>query len=240
MSAMREVLWVARFTAADYLDEFVLVPSPRAPFTVGHLRALIAAGEAALATGSAAGVGEVTAEDVLAAFNAVEKSTETFPGETWKQGRADIINARIRARAGSSDTIPVRVVKQPTRPVSSLVVPEFGYYFARIADDEWSVNALPYSEGFSFADGVTAIREWDRNTGEVGPIVERTTTPEPRAWEASDITITGWMLPYRNGEPVDWSGPYHSEVMDKAVSGANECGADMLVSLPTILPGGTP
>jgi hypothetical protein len=55
VSGLREVLWVARFTAADYLDDFVLVPSPRAPFKVGDLRALIAAGESALAAEREAG-----------------------------------------------------------------------------------------------------------------------------------------------------------------------------------------
>ena len=177
-----------------------------------------------------AGVVEVTGQQLCETMRAAGVPfvpIEWGVARTHEQGAYNKAAALLRAR-----TVPAvgRVVPRPVRPVTQLVVPETGKYVVRYKSGDMDGVIFPLTEG-DFV-GWDAIRRIDTDAPTTW--IERTTAHVAREWKAEDITITGWMMPYRNGEPVDWSGPYHSDVMDKAVEGANTCGADMLVALPTM------
>ena len=125
---------------------------------------------------------EVTAQDMADSDEVYRDSDAPIPGIS--QRRAAFINARLRARAATTDTIPVRVIRRPTETVSTLVVPEDGQYVRKVHDDV--ANGFHfYPAGYANEPSVTAIRRID--TDEPTRWIERTTTQQPRAWQAGDV-----------------------------------------------------
>ena len=127
----------------------------------------------------------VTAQDYHDAWYATAPS----PASTFNVRIADNINARLRARAGTTDTIPVRVVRRPTETVTAFRTPrEEG------VRDEVHV-CVEYTSGKFSMQTAVALSEYLTNglrrdvvrwcvPGQ--PWHESAVTQTPRAWAADD------------------------------------------------------
>ena len=129
---------------------------------------------------------EVTGDD-MSDSDEVYRDNDAYYStySTISQRRAAFINARLRARAGATDTIPVRVIRRPTETVSALVVPEDGLYARRFDDGSVGPISFHYNEGERPTPDTAAIRRIDTDAPTTW--IERTTTQQPRAWQAGDV-----------------------------------------------------
>jgi hypothetical protein len=122
-----------------------------------------------------------------------------------------------------------RVVPRPVREVSQLVVPEDGTYMSK----RWKRDSFCGPDRLQAGEKLDSY--WDAiiriDTDAPTTWIERSTTREPRAWEASDVP-DGNVVLYRGGRPVK-AMLFASEA--ETADEANTAQADALYVLPDTL-----
>jgi hypothetical protein len=175
-----------------------------------------------------AGAVVVTAKMFRDALNAAW--TDANGGGYDDDQGAAYLNARAVPAVVDPNCIWARVVPRPVREVSQLVVPENGQYASRRADGSAETYVFWARNGEVLPEKHAAIRRIDTDVPTTW--IKRTTTREPRAWEASDFPADADIVAYyADGSRTCWT----NRDGEHRATGFNRYNATGYIVLPNTL-----